>query len=366
MEPGFLWIAGEWRPASSGATFASADGENWSQASEPDLRAALDAALAVASDWRATDERDRRRHVERMAAALEEDERLLDGLERHLGLSAGELELQRRGIGGTLGGASDASFAAGPVALVVPDWRELARGAFRDLARELVAARPTVLVSDPRVPELAAGVARAALAAELPRGVVNVLHGRPRELVAQALTATNGGLELVASGSGERIVELRRLCEAAGGSEGRLTTLRAGVIEVEDGGSLADAASEVVERAFGRRATLGGQLPGSIARVLCPARLFSRFSELTMAALEASLPVTKPLLLIDREAAEAARTAAALGLDEGATLIAGGEELTGAEGERAVTPTVLTNVEPFMSSARRQEPLPVLCLMRQG
>jgi hypothetical protein len=53
------------------------------------------------------------------------------------------------------------------------------------------------------------------------------------------------------------------------------------------------------------------------------------------------------------------RAARALGLDEGATLVFGDDE-----DSPDLAPLVFTNVEPRMACARRQEPLPVLCLLR--
>src|SRR5262249_5395817 len=123
---------------------------------------------------------------------------------------------------------------------------------------------------------------------------------------------------------------------------------------------LEDSARAFVELAFGRGATFGGQLPGSLGRVFCPARRFSRFTELVLVELAASEASTTPVPLIDAESVERARAAWELGLDEGATCIAGGEIGEGG----VLVPTILTNVESQMACARRQDALPVLCLLR--
>ncbi|MEQ1895430.1 MAG: aldehyde dehydrogenase family protein, partial [Planctomycetota bacterium] len=228
------------------------------------------------------------------------------------------------------------------------------------LVRERLAARTPIVVSDGRLPEVADVLAAAAQASELPRGVLQVLHGPTRELLALALDDPLGDGALVASGSLERMSELRRLCERHG-IDPRLAALRAGAAEIMAGEDLARAAEELVERAFGRARTLGGQLSGALARVHCPARAFSRFSELLLETLAASPATRRPVPQIDGAALARAHAACELGLDEGATLIAGGEE----DGERRTfAPTVLTNVESYMESARRQEPVPVLCLLR--
>jgi acyl-CoA reductase-like NAD-dependent aldehyde dehydrogenase len=64
---------------------------------------------------------------------------------------------------------------------------------------------------------------------------------------------------------------------------------------------------------------------------------------------------------VDDEAVARVRAAWELGLDEGATCIAGGDASAGV---RQLPPTVFTNVESYMATAKRQEPLPVLCLLR--
>jgi acyl-CoA reductase-like NAD-dependent aldehyde dehydrogenase len=250
------------------------------------------------------------------------------------------------------------------VTWLAPDWRELVRAPLRDLVRELLAGRVVVLVSDPRAPELSERLALAASAAGLPAGVLGLLHGQRHELLARALARADArsGCRLVASGLVERMAELRRL-EAQGSLEARLRGLRCGTAEVDPLRPLEHSAAEAVERAFGRGTTFGGQLPGTLGRVFCPARLFSRFTELCLALLEDSAAARSPVLQIDEEGARRVRAAWELGLDEGATCIAGGDAPLDS---RALPPTIFTNVEPYMACVRRQDPLPVLCLLRAG
>ena len=66
---------------------------------------------------------------------------------------------------------------------------------------------------------------------------------------------------------------------------------------------------------------------------------------------------------VDRDAARLTQKAWIQGLDEGATMISGGEEEMTADNLQ-LPPTVFCNVEPHMRAARRQEPMPVLCLLR--
>lgn len=360
------FLAGEWRPAQSGARFGSRRGapeETWPQSSSADVFEAWSAARAAGAAWRRRDPEERLHFLLGLARVLARDEVLLERLGRRLGLEPEELRPHLVGLEAAVQAAgASASLPAGGVAWCAPDWRDLVRSPLLDLARELVAGRCAVLVSDARLPELTAHLASAAQAAELPAGVLGLLHGAPRELLALALSGPESSQErvLVASGPVESMAELRRL-EQGGAVQARLRPLRSGAAEIEAGGDLEMRAAEIVERAFGRGTTVGGQLPGALARVYCPTRLFSRFSECFLAQLETSAAVRTPVALIDAESATRVRAAWKLGLDEGATCIAGGDERPD---PCLVPPTVFTNVEPFMASAKRQDPLPVLCLLR--
>ncbi len=362
-------IAGDWCPAERGATFEPRAGalpagdERWPQSGEEDVQAALESARAEGREWRERGLAERGERVGGLARALEEEAARSEALTRIFGLRAGELARHREGLAASIEELFPprAASAELEIALVAPDWRDLWRGALAATARELLAGRAVVLFSDPRLPELGGELAAAALEAGLGHGLVSLLHGSPRELLA--LAARRGGSALDASGSAERMIELRRLSTAEGIAEPRLRVLRCAAFEVDPGRDLEASAALVVDGAFGRASTFSGQLPGQIARVWCPERRHSRFTELLLGELEASEAARAPLPQIDREAETRVRTAWGLGLDEGATLIAGGDEELREE-ERVLPPTVFTNVEPAMASARRQEPLPILCLLR--
>lgn len=347
--------------ALQGATFRAAGEGDWPQSGAADVAAARAAARAAGPSW-ARDARARGEHVQAFVRALAADRGLVDVLARHFELEPAEAARHVLGFeaaSAALGPAARASERARPC-WYAPDWRQLLAGTVPVLARELLAARTPIVVSDGRLPEVADAFARAALACGLPRGVLQVLHGPTRELLAFALDDPAGDAALVASGSLERMSELRRLCERHG-VDPRLSALRAGAAEIVAGEDLAHAAEELVERAFGRGTTLGGQLSGALARVHCPARQFARFTELLLEALARDPATRRPVPQIDASALARAQACCELGLDEGATLIAGGE----VDGERRTfAPAVLTNVESYMESARRQEPVPVLCLLR--
>jgi acyl-CoA reductase-like NAD-dependent aldehyde dehydrogenase len=364
-------IGAEWREASRGARFAAgAAGEGWPQSGPEDVALAREAAERACARWAAAEPRRRAERVLAMARALERDGLERDGLlgaelRARFQLTPDELAGHVAGLEGAVRAELEAGGARAPaVTWCAPDARELLRAPLLELARELAGGSVLVLVSDARVPELLQAFARAALEAELPAGVLGLLHGARRELLALGLEAhaRSQGSRLLASGLASEMAELRRL-EQRSGAEARLRGLRCGALELHPAHPLEDSVAEVLEHAFGRGATLGGQAPGALGRVWCPARLFSRFTELFLEALEPSPAALAPVPQLDDDAVERVRLAVELGLDEGATCIAGGMP---AEPGRMLAPTVFTNVEGYMSSARRQDPLPVLCLLRSS
>ncbi|MSR63480.1 MAG: aldehyde dehydrogenase family protein [Planctomycetes bacterium] len=359
-------IDGAWRPALRGATFHdAAEGEDWPQSSAEDVALAWQVARAATRGWERTDPAEREELLLELAQALTDDDDVRAALAARCALTECELEPHFAGLVAELDEALQRPLVArAGVSWCAPDWRELVRAPLLDLARELAAGRTVVLVSDARAPELASALARAALRAELPAGTIGLLHGATRELVALGLAgAERGDAQLVASGPVERMSELRRACAARALSDARLRALRCRAYEVDATRELDACAAEVVELAFGRARTFSGQLAGALGRVFCPARRFSAFSAALLAKLEASAAMRAPLAQIDDAAAARVRAAWELGLDEGATCIAGGD---GEGRERVLPPTVFTNVEAHMQSAKRQEPLPVLCLLRSS
>jgi acyl-CoA reductase-like NAD-dependent aldehyde dehydrogenase len=348
------WVDGEWRPAARSAwtrMLVGGEEESWPQSDLADVTAANGAAARASVRWSSFASAERHACAVALTEALESNSDLAPRLAARFGLTPADCAPHLRGLVDEARAALARTPDARPgVAWHAPDWRELLRASGLELALELAAGRAVVLVADPRMPELAEVLARAAESAGVPAGVVNLLHGARRELLASGLGVA---ARLSASGSVEFMAELRRV---EGTFEARLRALRAGTLEVDREHALEERVEDVVTRAFGASATFGGQLPGSLARVFCPAKSFSSFTELLLERL-AGFGALVPR--IDAEAATHARAAFELGLDEGATCIAGGD------GEGLLFPaTVFTNVEPYMESAKRQEPLPVLCLLR--
>lgn len=360
------FIAGAFVPAARGARSGGVGGaaEGWPQSTHEDVAGAARAGESARPDWGARAPGTRAEILFAMARELERDATLPARLAERFGLGADELAPHLTDLEAELRDhLARAPGATSGMAWCAPEWRELVRLPLFDLARELVGGRTAVLVSDARLPEVCAAFARAARGAGLPAGVLGVLHGPTRELVTLALErpAAEAGRTLVASGLVARMVELRRLCEQRGLPDPRLRALRCGAFEVDPAHDLAASAREVVERAAGRGTTLSGQLSGALGRVFCPARAFSRFSAELLVALEASAAWRAPASQIDETAVLRLRAACELALDEGATCIAGGESDAA---RLAPQPTIFTNVEPYMASARRQDPLPLLCLLR--
>jgi aldehyde dehydrogenase (NAD+) len=335
---------------------AAQEGERWPQSGSEDLARALAVLREGSPEWSQRKPELRRERVRELGQRLEQDELLLSAA-TGLGLEPEEFAPHRARIVSELERLEPRPAArAGGVALVAPDWRELVRGAALSLGQELLEGRAVLLFSDPLLPWLGERVATAALAAGVPPGAVALLHGPARELLALGIAAQPASVQ--ASGSAERIAPLRRLCHSSAVARVRLRTLRCRACEVDEE-RLESEVERLIESAFGRGTTFSGQLPGQVARVFCPQRSFSRFSELLLERLEASQAAREPLAALDPGILERVRAARALGLDEGATLVFGDDE-----DSPDLAPLVFTNVEPRMACARRQEPLPVLCLLR--
>jgi hypothetical protein len=105
-----------------------------------------------------------------------------------------------------------------------------------------------------------------------------------------------------------------------------LRILRSRSLCLRSADDLAARAEEVERRSFGRSATFSGQLPGQLARVVCPERSFSRFTELLLARLRSSADVLRRSRSSRRAPSDLLRRVRFLGLDENATLIFDGSD----------------------------------------
>ncbi len=285
---------------------------------------------------------------------------------RRVGLRAEELAARDDGLVRDVERAVDsARTATRGIALVVPDWSGLLRGVFVDVCAELAVGRCVLLAPDPRLPMVGDSLVDALDAAGVPTGRVAVLHGLGEGGMATAVAdpRTNA---VRATGGRKRIATLRSRCDQAGIGDASLRLLRSASEVVRASDNPDAAARRVVIGAFGRVAALSGQAHGQIGRVYCDAHVFSEFTAALLARLSVDADANDPLPLIDPSAVGRVRREWEAGLDEGATLIAGGEALTVSDGAKArrLAASVFTNVEPHMALLRRQMPMPIVCLVR--
>lgn len=367
-------IAGRWSESLGGGRFEVSEAlppsgslGSWPTSGPADARAAIEAGEHGLPAWRELAFEERGERLRAAARILEEDAEGAQLVARRLGLRRDEMARHSTGIEAALVEALRDERPAGPgaVSLSVPSWSDLLVGTFLSAARELVRGNACVLVGDERLPIAADRVVRALLAAGVCEGAFALLHGLTRDGLQCAIDDARVHA-VSASGDRELIGWLRRACQRAGVERQELDMLRCAVTQVAPDDDLGERAVELVERAFGRSSTLFGQRRGQVARVFCPERSFSSFSEVLLAALEGSEPARDPLPLIDRKALRTVRRQWAIGLGDGATLVFGGEQAGSGSGDTRVLPTVFTNVEEGMASARCQAPFPVLCLLRSG
>jgi acyl-CoA reductase-like NAD-dependent aldehyde dehydrogenase len=415
------WIGGEWVPARSAHTFGvdapgapgapasnGATSARFPRSAPPDVEAALVACEQAGSHWCEHAVDDRRAILAEAAAALSRDPDPDDLAAQTIGLSRAELarhtvELART-LEADLARERDRSRGRATRSLRVsaPHWSELWLEPAREVFTALLSGSSIVLLSDRHLPFLAEAIARALEAASLPRGVLALLHddgdaclgallaheavdvvslaaprARVREVErrAQRLRTRSQPASPRSRSTVERTAHARfgsGIDDRAGPSL-EIRCLRNATYTVNALTDPAAAAREVVALAFGRATALSGQLPGSIGRVACHERVFSRFSAELLALLDRDAEVAQPLCAREPATLEHARRAHELGLDEGATLVFsrhGGDVATGVGASRErraediLWPIVFTNVEEHMRLAWLGRPAPVLCLMR--
>lgn len=253
----------------------------------------------------------------------------------------------------------------GGTTLLLAHWSEGVGGLAGRVLRALVEGRVVVLLSDPRLPLAADLIARAFEFG--PPGVLAVLHDDGLTLCR--LARETPGLHWWGRDGDPRLA-----VGQAGSSQATLTRQQARprTLFVGREANVPRAAREAVVQACGRSATLSGQLPDRVGRVLCHELRFSEFTDQLLAALDQAQSARAPLPLADEAIERTLLEACAQGLDEGACLISGGEPW-----RRDATPpatrhlpgrrfglSIFTNVDPTRSLVRHSLPCPVLALMR--
>ncbi len=382
-------IGGDWVESAAGLTHevATAGGDvvgSWPRSGESDLDAALAAANAVTKSWRETRHGLRvgllRQGLEEVVRARSIDE----GFARRLGLDAADCVRYRRQAfrrgDAVLRHAAGAVPARG-VALVRVDARAAVGGLVEELFTPLASGLPTLLLSDPLMPFLADEMCLALERAGLPPGVLGVLHDDGMT-VLRAAAARPDVVRVRVRGT-RRWIDAAREADARREStprpeEGFGAGVRADELPRVVGRELVDrtfvvrsgsdpdgAAEEVVRRAFGALESWSGQAEGSVGRVLCHQRIFSRFTEALLATLDELVGEGGGLPALDPELWDERAERLSLGLDEGATLIRG--EPAGSRRPRRdaiLAPSVFTNAEPRMRLAHPGAPSGVLVLLR--
>jgi acyl-CoA reductase-like NAD-dependent aldehyde dehydrogenase len=413
------WIGGEWIPARFAHTFEpDAGSESGARARFPrssaaDVDAALAACARARAQWSARSVDERRAVLVEAARQLARDPDPGGLLAAALGASRDELAQHARDLARQLEHdlARERDRSRGRTApsmrVCAPHWSELWLAPAREILGALLSGSSIVLLSDRHAPFLAEAIARSLDAASLAPGVLALLHD-DGDACLNALLAHEEVDVVSVAAPRARIREIERRAQrlrarsrpdpapARGPSAAeRAARLRFGSGVDDRPGPVLDArclrnatymvnadadpdaaAREVVARAFGRSQALSGQLPGSIGRVACHERSFSRFSAALLERLDRDADVARPLCALDPATLEHARRARELGLDEGATLVfsrpktrasddAGGEQASRERRPEAILwPTVFTNVEEHMRLAWLGRPAPVLCLMR--
>ncbi len=358
---GTHWIAGERRHA-SGAVFELRQRippyeslGSWPSGDLELVPEALAGARLALPDWRARTDEERVGVLARSLDGLRTDAAWRTHLAHYLGVRddelAGELaELER--IREALLATEWSGIAESGTAVVFARWSELVGELAGRVMGHLRRGRAVLVVGDERWPVGADVVGNALELAGIPPGLVAVIHGA-REACRSAFVRADAPEAIRASG----------IQVDVGSGE---PANRSYVVELA--ANTRECAWDVVRRSFGRAATLSGQRAGRVARVICHKNIVSSFTERLLEALAVDPDVNDPIPLVDGKAFALLRAEWELGLDEGATLIFGGEPFAGTESgrssDRRVWPTVFTNVEPEMAVCRSLEPAPVLCLVR--
>jgi len=382
-------IGGEGRAACSGSHFevpAGSGPSSWPRSDRTDLEGALASLRSGSGPWGGLERSARLAIMNTAWAAFTGGPDPGGALAARLGLSPAEC--QEALLGGKAQPAldpdvltsrfgGDAAPAEGAVVLVRLHWGELFKDLFVCVAAELLAGRCVLLVSDPRVPGLAQGLADLLLGAGLVPDALALLHDDGESVLRAALASPWVGGFILSGfeyqglpdergpGFGEGIAELA--CTAW--SYRLLAPCTLCVAGDEDPRI---AARRVVSDLFSRLPSLSGQLPGMPSIVEVPAHLFSAFTTELLLALESSeeelVSPAHPCPWVDGGLATYLEQTLADGIDGGATLIH--EErrpsFSGDPTSGTIQRLVFTNVESEMRLLEHARPAPVVLLRRQN
>ncbi len=370
------WIAGNWRSAKDERWFAGvrtmlASGvdaldHRWPDCGAPDVQAAIEAAGAAAPSWLAIGRVTRHEHLSRLAHALVRecdvaaiaDELSLDGSEYAPWRSEHELRLFE-----ALEFHRDGFEGSGVLAFGA-HWSDGAAGLLARLIARLASGQTVVVLADPRTPHAAEALARALETSTLPSGVVNVLHARSHE-ARDALLSTPGLAGARWKAPQHELEQLAQRFAARASSSWEWWRCANRSLVVCERDNPEEAAQSIAEQSLARAATLGGQLPGHVARVFCHQRGYSRLCEELRRRLARDQAASRPCRALEADIERHVLAQWTLGLDEGATAILGAPPAARAHAtELAPAGIVFVNVDPAGALCRASRPAPVLSLVR--
>jgi acyl-CoA reductase-like NAD-dependent aldehyde dehydrogenase len=386
-------IGGEWVDAASGETFDStspADGEHigtFPRSSAEDVDRAVAAAKDAFEEWRLVPAPKRGEILFRFAQLLVESKTELADLMTH------EMGKVKAEAGGDVQEAIDMSYYMGgegrrlfgqttpselrdkfqmsvrmPIGVIgaitpwnfpiaIPSWK---------IAPALVAGNTVVFKPATDTPMLGQRFVELLVEAGVPKGVVNIVHGGGSAVGERLVRHPD---VRVISLTGSRETGVKVLHAAADGLKHvHLELGGKNAIIVMDDADLDLAVDGIVWSAFGT----SGQRCTAASRVIAHERVYDELASRLVARAEAlTLGVgwddaTDVGPVINRAALEKIHSYTQIGIDEGATLLTGGEIAT--EGDLAkgfyYRPTIFGDVDPEMRIAQEEIFGPVLSLIR--
>lgn len=369
------WIDGSWRSARGERSYLqtqrsegarTALDHRWPESTAEDVREAVEAAAIASPRWLDRSRAARWSALNELAQSLARE---LDvaAIAADLGLApqeyaphASEQELR---LMEALEFCREGTRKEGVVAFGA-HWSDGAAGVLARLLARLVGGQTAIVWADARAPQASSALARALETSTFPAGLVNVLHGESRE-GRDALFATPGlavgrwkapqrELLQFAERFAPRITEQWELWRCAN---------RSALVCEHD--NVEHAARSIVEQAFSRAATLSGQHPGQVARVLCHQRRFSHLCEELRRLLAVDADATRPCRALDDDLERHVLASWTQGMDEGATPIFGEPPAARGRGPASgVGGIVFVNVDPAGALCRSSRPAPVLSLVR--
>lgn len=368
------WVGGQWRVDASGHGFElrarvepHASLGSWPRSNGTLVFEALEACKRAGAGWHASSAEERSEILNSALSILREnpngDPQWEQPLGTLFGLDEAELELERRAMA-ALEIQPRASESEAQIAVVLARWTDLVAGLGQRILSHLELGRSVLVIADERLPFAGDVWCRALEAAQLLPGVVSLVHGVPFDVRRSLKRALAGHQSSTADEAFRATLDVLGvpivLCQGNAQPANRSVVLADGDFQ--------SAAKMVIEAAFGRAGTISGQLPGRVGRVLCEERMLSAFTEALLKEIALHPDTQNPVPLADARAMGSVKALWELGLDEGCTLIHGGEPMARAgqrkSNDRRVQPAVFTNVESEMQVAQIEDPLPILCLIR--